>query len=249
MPQLENGYTRIADEILENVAKTKLNGTQLRILLIVWRSTYGWQKKEHELSEKYLSEATGIHKQQIKRELRALIELEIITVVKEPTFSSGRVLKFNKNFSTQVAKKIPPSEKATTTGSELDTSTGSELDTQNKDINKQYKYKGVYDYYLTLDLIKHKKYTDDMREAMKHAENKLGIDCEHMKRMLKRHEQKVKQSKGDYKVKKRSLAEFFGQKKYQSKLLICSDYHDDLFTNEKPTENNEDWRKVEWSKT
>ena len=137
MPQLENGYTRIADEILEKVAKTKLNGTQLRILLIVWRSTYGWQKKEFELSESYLAKATGIHKQQIKRELKTLINNGIIDVKQQATFTTGRVLAFNKNYiSIQVAKKIPPSELDTTTGSVLDTTTGSELDTQNKELNK-----------------------------------------------------------------------------------------------------------------
>jgi len=167
VPQLENGYTRIADEILEKVATTKLNGTQLRILLIVWRSTYGWQKKEFELSESYLAKATGIHKQQIKRELKTLINMEIILVKKEATFTTGRILAFNKNYtvSTQVAKKIPHSELDTTTGSELDTPTGSGLDTQNKELNKQIKessFRSVYDYYLSLDLIGHKTYTEDM---------------------------------------------------------------------------------------
>lgn len=142
-PQLENGYTRIADEILEKVAQTKLNGTQLRILLIVWRCTYGWQKKEHELSEGYLSKATGIHKQQIKRELKVLIEKDILIVSQQATFNKGRVLKFNKRYlnSSVVAKKIPHSELDTTTGSVLDTTGGSGLDTQNKDINKQYNKK------------------------------------------------------------------------------------------------------------
>ena len=166
-PQLEDGYTRIADTILEKIAKTKLNGTQFRILMVVWRSTYGWQKKEHELSENYLSKATDIHKQQIKRELKTLIKLGIVTVKKEPTFNTGRVLAFNKNYinSTQVSKKIPPSELGTPTGSGLDTSTGSGLDTQNKELNKQIKessFRSVYDYYLSLDLIGHKTYTEDM---------------------------------------------------------------------------------------
>jgi len=149
-PQLEDGYTRIADTILEKVAQTKLNGTQFRILMIVWRSTYGWQKKEHELSETFLSKATNIHKQQIKRELRTLIQSEILTVIKEPTFNTGRVIAFNKNYvnSTQVSKTIPPIELDTPTGSENDTPTGSGLDTQKRELNKQYKdtWK-VVDYY------------------------------------------------------------------------------------------------------
>ena len=54
-PQLENGYTKIADQILENTAKLKLNGTQMRIILIVWRYTYGFNRKETDLSVTFLA--------------------------------------------------------------------------------------------------------------------------------------------------------------------------------------------------
>jgi len=140
-PQLENGYTKIADAILENIAKSKLNGTQFRILMIVWRSTYGWNKKSYALSESYLSEATGMHKQQIKRELKEMIERGILIEVKAPTFNTSREIQFNKHYveSLEVTKKIPVNKLDTTTGSELGTSTGSELDTQKRDIKKQIK--------------------------------------------------------------------------------------------------------------
>ncbi len=137
-PQLENGYTKIADTILERIAQEKLNGTQLRILLIVWRSTYGWGKKSYSLSESYLSKATGIHKQQIKRELKSMINEGILIEVEKPSFNTARVIAFNKRYqkSLEVSNKVPVSESDTPTGSGLDTSTGTLLDTQNKHINK-----------------------------------------------------------------------------------------------------------------
>lgn len=163
-PQLENGYTKIAHEILETLAKTPLNGTQRRIIDVVFRYTYGYHKKEHELSESFISNATEIHKQQIKRELKALIDYKILKVTREATFSNSRIMQFNKNYEQWVvAKKIPPnkldtrelnrskggSELDTTPGSELDTRGGSELDTQkiyylniikdNKDILPKHK--------------------------------------------------------------------------------------------------------------
>ena len=96
---------------------------------------------------------------------------------------------------------------------------------------KNDKYKDIYDYYLTLDLIKHKKYTKEMIKAMKHAETNLGINTEEMKVMLKKHEQKVisTKSKGTYRTKARGLAVFFGQKKANSTVLICSDYLDENY--------------------
>lgn len=148
-PQLENGYTKIADAILENIAKSKLNGTQFRILMIVWRSTYGWGKKSYSLSEGYLSKATGIHKQQIKRELKEMIEKGILIEVKSPTAITSREIQFNKCYTEKevVAKKIPGSKKDTTGGSGLDTRGGSGLDTQNKELNKHIKKQAIEDFF------------------------------------------------------------------------------------------------------
>lgn len=232
MPQVENGYTRIADEILEKVAKTKLNGTQFRILMIVWRSTYGWQKKEHELSLGYLSKATDIHKQQIKREVDKMIKEEILIIKEESTYTKPRVIGFNKNYvnSIQATKKIPVSENADPTVNESVYPTVSENADQNKDSNKHNKYKDVFDYYLTLNLIRHKNYTKDMTDAMKKAEKDLKISTEDMKKMLKRYKEKYEKSlKTKFPLKKRPLAEFFGQAKYQSKSLICSDYLEEYY--------------------
>ncbi len=135
-PQLEDGYTRIANEILEAIARFPINATQFRILTVIWRYTYGFNRKSSELSQSFIAEATGLHKKQVQRELNALIKMNIIKVEKEASFSSPRVLKFNKYYqSWEGANQLPPSETDTHTGSELVTSPGSELVTQ----ERQYK--------------------------------------------------------------------------------------------------------------
>lgn len=102
--ELENGYTRIANEILEALAKMPLNGTQWRMLLVVFRYTYGFSRKEHDFSLSFLSAATGIHKQTIKRELDSLIAMNILTVIRDAGFSTSRVIQFNKNYETWEGK-------------------------------------------------------------------------------------------------------------------------------------------------
>ena len=104
MPQLENGYTRIANEILEKVYRMKLSGSKLRIILVVWRYTYGFNRKSTDLAISFIAEATGVHKQQVKSELKELIEMELLTVTKFPTFNSSRELSFNKNFKYEEVK-------------------------------------------------------------------------------------------------------------------------------------------------
>jgi len=95
---------------------------------------------------------------------------------------------------------------------------------------KETTYEDVFNYCLTLDLINHKTYTGDMTKAMKRAEKELKIDCNYMKKMLKRHNEKVKATaNNEHPVKKRPLAEFFGQTKYKSSSLICSDYLDEIY--------------------
>jgi phage replication O-like protein O len=104
-PQIENGFTRVANEILEAIAKIKLNGTQFRILMIVWRYTYGFSRKEHELSINFLCDATGIIKRQIQKELKVLMEMGVLIEARAATFTDSRIIGFNKNYEAWATKK------------------------------------------------------------------------------------------------------------------------------------------------
>jgi len=142
--QLENGYTKIANKILERLALTKLSPTQFRLILVIWRYTYGFNRKDHAMSLTFLAEATGVHKQRVKQELDKLIESNIIIVTEEGTFSKSRKLAFNKDYDTwrlQSTKESTVSGIADTTVSETAYSTVSEFAYQeikniNKDLNK-----------------------------------------------------------------------------------------------------------------
>lgn len=151
-PQRENGYTGIANEILENLSTISLNGTQFRIIMVVFRFTYGFQRKEHELSESFLSNATGIHKQQIKRELKALLNKNILLTVRAASFDKTRIIAFNKNHDewvselirSEVSNPLPGSENDTPPGSGLDTTPGSGLDTQERKVLKENSKENIY---------------------------------------------------------------------------------------------------------
>jgi phage replication O-like protein O len=95
-PQKEDGYTALANEILEAMARTKLSPTQYRLLFVVWRYTYGFQRKETGLSLTFLANATGCDKRQIQRELKDLERRKII--FQNTPKGSTRVIGFNKNY-------------------------------------------------------------------------------------------------------------------------------------------------------
>lgn len=89
----------------------------------------------------------------------------------------------------------------------------------NKDI-----YIDIYEYYLSLELIKHKSLTPAMKKAIDKAmkENKYSVeDC---KELLDRHKRISVIMKDNPKFKIRTLHEFFGQKIYNSTNLICTQY-------------------------
>lgn len=102
--QLENGYTRIANELLEELGKIKLSPTQYRLLFVIWRYTYGFKRKEHDMSLTFLSRATGCDLRQIQRELKSLEKKGLI--FQEISPGSTRRIAFNKNHDEWVEKTV-----------------------------------------------------------------------------------------------------------------------------------------------
>lgn len=97
-PQKENGYTAIANEILEQIVRVNLNGTQFRIVMTIWRYTYGFRRKQHDMSISHLASLIGAARSQVDRELDSLIDMKIINI--NGTGKRGaRILAFNKNYS------------------------------------------------------------------------------------------------------------------------------------------------------
>ena len=97
-PQLNKGYTRIANEILNQVMQTDLNGTQLRLVMAIWRYTYGFNRKEYEMSNSFLAKLINqSNRNFVGKELNALISRNIIHVSKVGQ-KGVRILSFNKNY-------------------------------------------------------------------------------------------------------------------------------------------------------
>jgi len=71
-PQLENGYTRIANETLKALCKFRLSGNEWRVLLVIWIKTYGWHKKEDRISLSQFADMTGLRRNHVLRALQKL---------------------------------------------------------------------------------------------------------------------------------------------------------------------------------
>lgn len=59
-PQIENGYTKIATEIIEKFCYYRISGEEWLVLWVVLRKTYGWNKKEDKISLSQFADLTKL---------------------------------------------------------------------------------------------------------------------------------------------------------------------------------------------
>jgi len=71
-PQKENGYTSIANELLEAIMRVPLPLYEWRVLLCIIRFTYGWNRKEAHVSYTTISRFTGIKAPHVVRAVKGL---------------------------------------------------------------------------------------------------------------------------------------------------------------------------------
>ncbi len=94
-PQTENGYTKIANEILDHLAKLRINGEAMQVLWVVFRKTYGFNKKEDAIALSQFVESTGMRKPDV---CRALNKLESIGVISKKANAVANKYVFIKNY-------------------------------------------------------------------------------------------------------------------------------------------------------
>ena len=78
-PQLENGFTRIANEILENLSRVQMSGTEWQFVMCLFRKTYGFNKSEDWITGSQIVMMTGLKKERVSEAKKRLIERKIVT--------------------------------------------------------------------------------------------------------------------------------------------------------------------------
>ena len=77
-PQKESGFTPIANELLDALARTRIPGEARQLFDVIVRLTYGWQKKIARIPYARFVELTGVRLSHVHRGLQALIVHQII---------------------------------------------------------------------------------------------------------------------------------------------------------------------------
>ena len=99
--QKENGYTAIANELMEALAKYPIPGAQMQCLLVILRKTYGYNKKTDAISLSQFQKHTGLTRRNVARAINGLKEKNLICSkkggVKNDTVSVSKY-RFNKAY-------------------------------------------------------------------------------------------------------------------------------------------------------
>lgn len=102
-PQLENGHTKIANDILDALCRYRIPGEERQVVDCILRKTYGWNKKRDEISLSQFVEATGLSKHRVAECIKRLVEKKIIIMKKNKSVTNigkdnGHTYGFNKDF-------------------------------------------------------------------------------------------------------------------------------------------------------
>jgi len=105
-PQRENGFTAIANELMEALSKYRIPGEQMQCLLFILRKTYGFNKISDNIALSQFVKGTDLKKSSVIRALKSLHEKNIIIVLKKDT-KIGKTYRFNKGYGSweKVTKK------------------------------------------------------------------------------------------------------------------------------------------------
>ncbi|MHA1877173.1 MAG: replication protein [Promethearchaeota archaeon] len=71
-PQLEDGYCKISNELLDAICTMNLSAYESKLFWFIVRRTYGFNKKNDRISYNQFQQNTGIRQQHIKRTLNKL---------------------------------------------------------------------------------------------------------------------------------------------------------------------------------
>lgn len=97
-PQIENGYTTIANEILDHLYKQPLNGTELKVVMCILRYTFGFRRKSHKLSASFIAKWGSCDVSSVKRALKHLRAMKIVICINDEKRGVTAELKLNKDY-------------------------------------------------------------------------------------------------------------------------------------------------------
>nr|WP_282550676.1 replication protein [Providencia stuartii] len=133
MADTDDGYTRIANELLESLSCCNLTVRQLRVMLAIIRKTYGFGKKVDRISDSQLADVSGLSRQNVNKAKKELISMNYLIL-------EGNKIGVNKEVSAwKNQSRDSVSNLKTKKVSNLETNDVSDLETHKRNTLKKKK--------------------------------------------------------------------------------------------------------------
>jgi len=95
-PIISESYTKVPNEILEALCRTKLSSYEIRALFVILRMTWGWHKESDTIAHRQISNMTGIDRRNVFRVLEGLADRRIVAISRDgrkaPTYRINKNL-------------------------------------------------------------------------------------------------------------------------------------------------------------
>lgn len=241
---MDQGYVKVYRQLLDNPVVCKdadhftiwgfllLKATHAKIDFMFAGKRIALMPGQLITGRKTIADKFNISESKVQRVLKTF---EIEQMIEQQTSNKNRLITV-KNWceyqSSEQQNEQPVNNKRTTTEQQLNTNKNVKNDKNER--NNIYvpdgtdNYQSLFDYYLTLGLVKHRKLTKEMRNAIDIARRRNEYTWDELRTLLLRHKNIVNLTKDDneYAVRPRGITEFFGQKVKDGTALICSEYAD-----------------------
>lgn len=78
VPQVEDGFTKIANELFDALLKFDFTARQMKVAMAIIRKTYGYNKTSDELSLSQIVDLTGISRGNVSQAINALTAMNVV---------------------------------------------------------------------------------------------------------------------------------------------------------------------------
>jgi phage replication O-like protein O len=79
-PQVENGFSRIANELMEQFARRDFSKRAYAVLWVVLRNTYGYHRTSYPYSSRTVADASGLHISHVREAVTSLVGAGVFTL-------------------------------------------------------------------------------------------------------------------------------------------------------------------------
>ena len=109
-PQIENGFTKISNELLEALTCAPLTGTQFAMIFCIIRKTYGFNKKSDKISISQFMSMIDISRRTVIYNLQDLESKKIIKIIRRQFSEKSEIneISLNKDYSIWVVQNSAP---------------------------------------------------------------------------------------------------------------------------------------------